>query len=173
MAEPRRQRTANRHSNDYYPPPSRDNYGQNMGYGGPEKGTYGYNQGVVYQSPFQNAANMMINPMSPGYQNMYQAPMQAMDAYMAQQWGTPEPKKEPGSRTAEILMASLEKQNQILSDLTGSINKDRDTKVVQEAKEIENKIKQMEFESQAKQYQLFNHNILDALSKNYNSMIVE
>lgn len=115
---------------------------------------------------------MMINPVSPGYQGMYQPPM---DPYMGQPWGDyppPEPKKEPGSRTAEILMASLEKQNQILSDLTGSINKDRDSKVTYEAKEIENKIKQLEFESQAKQYQLFNHNILDALSKNYNSIVI-
>jgi len=140
-----------------------------------DQGGYPYNQGMG-QSPFQSAANMLINPMTPGqYGGGYN-----FDPYTGMPLGggggyppemqSPQPMKKPeGNKTAEILMSSLEKQNQILAELTGSINKDRDYRVVQEAKEIENKIKQLEFESQAKQHQLYNQNTLDILSQNYNS----
>lgn len=159
---------------DYYdrPPPSagyRNNYDQ---------GGYPYGQGAPYASPFQNAANQLISPTSPAsypmemgfnpYQQnaLLQHPM--LNPYGMGMSPQPEKKKET-SKTAEILMASLEKQNMILAELTGSINKDRDYKMTQEAKEIENKIRQLEFESQAKQYQLLSQNTADSLSKNYNS----
>ncbi len=121
---------------------------------------------------------MLINPMTPG-----QYPGYNFDPYTGQPIGggygqemqmqSPQPRNKEGGKTAEILMSSLEKQNQILAELTGSINKDRDYRVVQEAKEIENKIKQLEFESQAKQHQLYNQNTLDILSQNYNSKRIE
>ena len=120
---------------------------------------------------------MMMPPTSPGYYGGvmpygYQQPVQGMDPYgmggypimMAPQ----EQKKE--SKTAEILMASLEKQNQILAGLTNNINLEKDYKSLQEAKEIENKIKQLELESQAKQYQMFTQDNMDVLGKNYNSI---
>lgn len=66
-------------------------------------------------------------------------------------------------------MGSLDRQNQILAKLAENITKERDEKVSYEAKEIENKIKQLEFETQAKHQQLFSQNIFETLSNNYNS----
>ena len=166
-------------SRDYYqgynPQPQNNYYDQHPG--------YPYGQGNVHASPFQSAANLLMNPISPAgyhpngnmFQPMYQQqPMQGIDPYTGLPIAYPQETKkvDSNSKTAEILMSSLEKQNQILAELTGSINKDRDYKVIQEAKEIENKIRQLEFESQAKQHQLFSQNTFDALSQNYNSIFL-
>lgn len=134
-----------------------------------QAGGYGYNQAPNnnYQSPFQNAANMMMNnPMSP-----YQMPMQGFDPYGNPIMGSPTypEKKKESNKAAEILMASLEKQNMILSELTGSIQRDRENKVLQESREIEYRIKQLEYESnQFRPNGLLGQNMYGSMGNNFN-----
>jgi hypothetical protein len=71
-------------------------------------------------------------------------------------------------KATELLMASLEKQNQILARLAGNIGKERDGKTSLEAIDLENKIKKMEMEAQLKEHQLFKQSNLEALTGNYN-----
>ena len=126
----------------------------------------GYNQNLHHQSPFQNAANMMMNPMSP-----YQMPMQGFDPYgnMPMMGSPPQERKKEPNKAAEILMASLEKQNMILSELTSSIQRDRENKVLQESKEIEYRIKQLEYENnQMRPNGLLNQNMYGPMGNNYN-----
>jgi hypothetical protein len=47
------------------------------------------------------------------------------------------------SKTSEILMASLEKQNAIISKLASNIGRERDQKISYEAKEIEERITEL------------------------------
>lgn len=153
-------------------PPSRGSPGfnpnQNQRINTDQGGPVGFNQNLYHQSPFQNAANMMMNPMSP-----YQMPMQGFDPYgnMAMMGSPPQEKKKESNKAAEILMASLEKQNMILSELTSSIHRDRENKVLQESKEIEYRIKQLEYENnQGRPNGLFNQNMYGSgpMGNNYN-----
>lgn len=108
-----------------------------------------------------------------GYGSQQQQQPSGQDMYytmlMNEKMQREEKKNEYTSKTSEILMQSLDKQNQILAKLASNIGKERDDKITQEAKEIEYRIKQLEFETQAKQHQLFSQNLFDNLSTNYNS----
>jgi len=48
------------------------------------------------------------------------------------------------SKAADVLMGSLHKQNLILSELTSNFSVNKDLKVLQEARELENKIRLLE-----------------------------
>jgi len=126
-------------------------YSQNMGYGG----SPGFNMGNNYSTPQLTAQDMY-------YMMLLQEKAQNQEN---------KKKNDPTSKTAELLMQSLDRQNQMLAQLAGNIGKERDEKLAMEAKEIENKIRLLEFETQAKQHQLFSQNIFENLSKNYNRKI--
>jgi len=57
---------------------------------------------------------------------------------------TEEPRSSFNSKTADVLMSSLQKQNLILAELTNNFSSNKDFKVLQEAKELENKIRLLE-----------------------------
>jgi hypothetical protein len=123
----------------------------------PQSGTNNYYQ-PSSNDPYFNPSQVPQHPMDMYYMMLMNEKMQREDK-----------KNNYTSKTSEILMASLEKQNAIISKLAGSIGRERDEKISTEAKEIEERIKQLEFETQAKQHQLFSQNIFDNLATNYNS----
>ncbi len=137
-------------------------------YGGDVDPYQGYNQNQGYGS------NPGFNMGSPSYSSNPQMSTQDLYYMMLLQEKTQNQenrrKNDPSTKTAELLMQSLDRQNQMLAQLAGNIGKEKDEKLALEAKEIENKIKLLEFETQAKQHQLFSQNVFENLSKNYNSI---
>ncbi len=81
------------------------------------------------QSPLLRAGNRLMNSGS-GYYNR--------NHY------SEEPRSSFNSKTADVLMAGLQKQNLILAELTHNFSSNKDLRVLQEAKELENKIRMLE-----------------------------
>jgi len=87
----------------------------------------------LHQSPLLRAGNHLMNPYSPSG-NMYNS------RYYSQ-----EPRSRGfNNKAADVLMGSLQKQNLILAELTSNFSVNKDLKVLQEARELENKIRLLE-----------------------------
>lgn len=73
------------------------------------------------------------------------------------------------NKLSDMMMNSLEKQNQILTSLAKNITEEKEDRTHAENKDLERKIKKLELESEMKKHHLIEQNTWDRLANNFNS----